>query len=425
MPVILHHFIQIVSVLLFCAYSYQAFYVLYSLFCRIKHRFRPPVPTAANISMRRYALLICARNEENVIGQLINSLKVQDYPAHLIDIFVMADNCNDSTADAARNSGAHVYERFNTVLIGKGYALDELFSQIRQTYGPKYYDAYIIFDADNIVDQHFVSAMNYCFTDKYDVITSYRNSKNFAANWISACYSIWFLREARFLNEPRMNLGINCAISGTGFLVSSRLIEINKGWPFHLLTEDIEFSAFCAVKGYRIGYCDDAVLYDEQPVTFSQSWTQRTRWSRGFFQVNRYYALSLLRGCFSSKNKFSCYDMLMTIAPCALLTIFTVITSFAMLFNHFSSAQFSELYMLKHTLELCRFIFIDAYALFYICGLLTLITERQRIRAQLYQIVMYLPLFPLFMMTYIPISLYALVTHVQWKPIHHAPIQNA
>ena len=108
-----------------------------------------------------------------------------------------------------------------------------------------------------------------------------------------------------------------------------------------------------------------------------------------------------------------------------LLTIFTVITSIALLFNHFSSAQFSVLYVLKHTLKLCRFIFIDAYVLFYISGLLTLITERQRIRAQLYQIVMYLPLFPLFMMTYVPISLYALFTHVQWKPIHHAPIENA
>ena len=106
---------------------------------------------------------------------------------------------------------------------------------------------------------------------------------------------IWFLREARFLNYPRMKLHTNCAISGTGFLVSSKIIEENGGWPYHLLTEDIQFSTVCATKGWRIGYCDDAILYDEQPVTFSQSWRQRMRWAKGFYQVNAHCGMPLAR----------------------------------------------------------------------------------------------------------------------------------
>lgn len=89
-------------------------------------------------------------------------------------------------------------------------------------------------------------------------------------------------------------LGTNCAISGTGFLLSSKVVQKYGGWKFHLLTEDIEFSIVNAIEGERIGYCGKAILYDEQPTTFRQSWTQRLRWSKGFYQVIWKYGTSLI-----------------------------------------------------------------------------------------------------------------------------------
>lgn len=178
---------------------------------------------------------------------------------------MVADNCTDDTAQVSRGPGAIVYERFNQHKKGKGYALDYLFRTLAHE-GRDQYDGYLIFDADNLVDPNFVSEMNKVFdSGNYGAITCYRNSRNFGANWISAGYAIWFLREARFLNFPRMLLGSNCHVSGTGFLISADVIRENGGWPYHLLTEDIEFSVSCALKGRRIGYCDKAVIYDEQP----------------------------------------------------------------------------------------------------------------------------------------------------------------
>ena len=66
-----------------------------------------------NIKNHKFALLIAARNEENVIGNLLDSIKLQKYPKELIDIFVVADNCTDSTADIARKKGTIVFERTN------------------------------------------------------------------------------------------------------------------------------------------------------------------------------------------------------------------------------------------------------------------------------------------------------------------------
>jgi glycosyltransferase involved in cell wall biosynthesis len=245
-----------------------------------------------NLSLERlYKKLVvltdALRGEGDVIGELIDSLMKQNYPKDLFDVYVLADNCTDDTAAVSRQHGATVYERFDKQNVGKGYALDYLYKHVTMDRGVGYYDGFFVFDADNIVDPQFVAEMNKTFdTGRFDAVTCYRNSKNFGTNWLSAAYSIWFLREARYVNYPRMLLGTSCMISGTGFLVSGKLMEENHGWPYHLLTEDIQFSVNCALNGHMIGYCDKAMVYDEQPTTWSQSWKQRLRWSKGFYQID-------------------------------------------------------------------------------------------------------------------------------------------
>ena len=194
----------------------------------------------------------------------------------------MADNCTDETAKVARISGARVYKRFNLEKTGKGYALEELLRHISEDYPKNYFDGFFVFDADNVLEENYIEEMNKTFSDGYKIITSYRNSKNYGDNWISAGYSLWFLRESRYLNHARFLLGNSCAVSGTGFFFSREIFEKCGGWPFHLLTEDIEFSVHNITHGEKIGFCKNAVLYDEQPVLFSQSWHQRMRWAKGY-----------------------------------------------------------------------------------------------------------------------------------------------
>ena len=119
--------------------------------------------------------------------------------------------------------------------------------------------------------------MNKVFDSGYKVVTSYRNSKNYDTNWITAGYSLQFIREAKYLNNPRMMIKTSCAVSGTGYLVDSSIIKKNHGWKCNLLTEDIEFTVTNILDGEKVGYCEDAMFYDEQPTTFKQSWNQRMR----------------------------------------------------------------------------------------------------------------------------------------------------
>ena len=302
----------------FC-YAYQLFYVLVVL------TRKAPKQTAKK--NHRYAVLIAARNENAVIGDLIHSIRVQNYPQELIDIFVIADNCTDNTAAIAQEAGAIVFPRFNTEQIGKGYALDYGVTCIREHYSENEYEAYFVFDADNVLDVNYFREMNKVFDGGAIASTSYRNSKNFGSNWISAGYGVWFLREAKYLSQARLTLNTSCAVSGTGFFVSAKIIEKMGGWKFHLLTEDIEFSTYSILHGERIAYCPTAMLYDEQPITFRDSWNQRFRWAKGFYQVFGKYGLSLVKGVFTNPkgHRFACYDMLMTIAPGMLLSVITII----------------------------------------------------------------------------------------------------
>lgn len=226
---------------------------------------------------------MAARNEETVIGQLIDSIKQQDYPEELIDIFVVADNCTDSTAKVARDLGAVCYERFDDEHRTKGFALQYLTRCIKRDYGIDAYEGYFIFDADNLLKQDYVRNMNDSFDAGEKIVTSYRNTKNFGDNWISASYGIHWLRTIRNEHRFRSVLHLATRIQGTGFLFANELIE--DGWNYTGLTEDRAFCADAVAKGYQISYNNAAEFYDEQPVDIKIAMRQRIRWAKGHLQA--------------------------------------------------------------------------------------------------------------------------------------------
>lgn len=409
-------FIQGFNLLIFALftvfYAYQLFYVVAALW---HDRKRTPLPEAKK--QHKFAAIISARNERAVISELVRSIKMQNYPAELLDVFVVADNCTDDTAEVAEHAGAIVFKRFNRTEVGKGYALDYAFQRIEKEYASAGYEGYFIFDADNLLDRNYVAEMNKVFDSGYRVITSYRNSKNFDSNWISAGSALWFLRESKFLNNSRMILGTNCAVSGTGFLVACDVLRARGGWKYHLLTEDIQFSIDCACEGERVGYCSTAVLYDEQPVTFEQSWNQRLRWSKGFYQVFARYGRKLFRGVVKRRS-FSCYDMLMTVAPAMLLTLASVAVNAFLLVSALLSTPVA-VGVVRVTLSSILSSFGGFYLTLLFFGAVTVITEWKRINTTAARKVLYTFTFPLFIFTYIPIAIVALFRKIEWKPIAH------
>lgn len=233
--------------------------------------------------LHKYAILVAARNEATVIGQLVESIRMQDYPSELVDIFVVADNCTDNTAEIARREGAICYERFDPDHRTKGFALQFLVENIRRDYGIDAYEGYFIFDADNLLKEDYISRMNESFDAGEKIVTSYRNTKNFGDNWISASYGVHWLRTVRNEHRARSLFHLATRIQGTGFLFAWEVIK--DGWNYTSLTEDRAFCADAVANGYKISYNHAAEFYDEQPVDMKIAMRQRIRWAKGHLQA--------------------------------------------------------------------------------------------------------------------------------------------
>ena len=132
---------------------YTLYYFVLALFGLIKKEDKVTVQP-----QHTFAAVICAHNEEAVVGQLIDNLKCLNYPRDMYDIYVVADNCTDHTADVCKEHGAIVAVRTNREDVGKGFAMDWMFERLLQQ--EKQYDAFVVFDADNLVHPEFLREMN-------------------------------------------------------------------------------------------------------------------------------------------------------------------------------------------------------------------------------------------------------------------------
>ncbi len=197
----------------------------------------------------KFMAIIPANNEEKVIKNLINSLKEQDYPQELYDIYVIADNCTDKTAEIAKELGATVYERKDEKHKTKGHALNWFLDKILKKNLD--YDAFCVFDADNIVDKNFLNVMNKKLCQGETVVQGYKDIKNPTDSWISAGYALFYWTQHKFYHLARYNCGLSPLMNGTGFMVKFDVIK-STGWNTKTLTEDIEFSLINIAKGNKL-----------------------------------------------------------------------------------------------------------------------------------------------------------------------------
>ena len=378
----------------------------------------------------RFAVTVAARNEEKVIGNLIESLRSSNYPQDKIDIFVIAHNCTDNTAKVCKELGAKVYEYNNDKERTKGYALKYLFDRLKEdlTNGIEEYDGYFVFDADNLVSKNYFEKMNDAFEANGEnaIITSYRNSKNFGSNLMSGMYGMYFLYGCRYEMRGRAAVGMSSRVYGTGHLMSSKVLKY--GWPYVTLTEDWEFTADQLIAENKIKYCDEAVIYDEQPVDFGVMWTQRVRWQKGHLQVCATRTGKLIKNLFNPKKKYkiSTYDLTANSLPFCLLYVFLWVGQFVMLlFSPLFGITLAPL-ILAMIINL-GWTLLAGYITFALSAALLFIIERKRVPKMSFMKKVAISLmFPLFMGLQFPIDVVAFFSrNLQWKVIPHKDTTKA
>lgn len=356
-----------------------------------------------------YAIIIAAHNEQTVIANTIKSIKSMDYPEDKYKVYVVADNCSDKTAEIARSCGAIVYERFDSVSKGKGHALKWMFDIL---FGSDVdFDAVCILDADNLVSKDFLLHIDKKMQGGYEVVQGYRDMKNPWDSWITSSYSITYWLANRLCQLPRQHLGMNCTLTGSGYAVSVGLLK-KIGWEIETLTEDVEFYFQLCLNDIKIGWAHEAVIFDEQPITLSQSWKQRTRWMQGHFSCAFLYGRRVFCKLLKDKSLQAFDTMIMLFYP----------------FIYVVGSLFMGLQMIKtailqiddanlRTILFFVVISISCFLIQNIFSLSVLVNEKKVSK----NIIMGLVVLPIFNFTWIPIMIqgYFSRKNKNWAHISH------
>ncbi len=395
---------------------FYAYWYIYTIVTIIKKPKKAPSAKKQN----EYGYIICARNEELVIADLVKSILNQNYPKDKMHVFVIADNCTDNTANAAREAGATVYERFNKEKVGKGYAMQTLFEHLKTNEDAAKCKGFFVFDADNILHPDYTTAMNDTIENGARIAMGFRNTKNWGSNWISACNGIYFLRDSFQMNRARSILGTSAFVTGTGWYVEKSIIDAEGGWNCTMMCEDSQFSATQMLKGEKIVFCEDAEFYDEQVTTWNQSTKQRSRWIKGSTEIANVYGKQIFKYMFSKKFELTKFltgiDCICMFFGAGYVSSAGSITCFiSMIAIMASLAPSIAMWFIPLSFVL------SLYMNFFWSATLPVLFRLNKIHLPTGKKVQAILIFPLFMMSYMFLSLRVIVLRkkVSWEPIVH------
>ena len=338
------------------------------------------------VPQKKFAVLVAAHNESAVIGQLIQNLQELHYPKNLYDIFVIADNCNDNTAEVASAAGAIVYERFDATKKSKGFALEWMFEKLYALESSgKIYDAVAIFDADNLVHPNFLKEMNNRLLKGDKIVQGFLDAKNPYDTWVSGTFAIAFWIIDYISHQAKTNIGLSAVLGGTGMVITLDVIK-KLGWRATCLTEDMEFTMRALTHGIKTTWAADAVVYDEKPLTFYQSCVQRKRWAQGQFDVAHRFIPKMIRAGWKLKDIRIWDGCIYLFQP-----YFLMLSSIFLLLGKLT--DYTNIYSVMPD-EILIFIMIGQYLL----PVIILIKVHAKIKSWLYMLV-----YPLFIYSWIPI----------------------
>ena len=386
-----------ILILMVLFYPLQA--MVYSIIGHVRKK--PEYPCAEPC---RFAVLICARNEEKVIENLLDSLDSQDYPRELFSCFVVAHNCTDRTARIAREHGAIVFEWNDTEKNTKGDALHYGISLFNEGFGGGY-DALCFFDADNLAGRSFLKEINAALSSGADVAMGFRRSKNYHQNAVSELFGAYWYQIMYTVNIPNTAIGLPAIVGGTGFAVTMKTLK--DGWNTQTMLEDFEFTVQMILQGKELVIAPRALFYDEQPTDLKAGIRQRYRWACGGYQLLRQTLRRLLRAIPVQGRQIIWILPYMLIDPVMLLAMVAYLLRGAVSFM--VGGVVGGIIFLLLTL-------LVGWISVLPMTLLMFRWERMRVRNNLATLF----LFPVFLMLTVPLGAAALFDRdPKWKPVPH------
>jgi 1,2-diacylglycerol 3-beta-glucosyltransferase len=258
--------------------------------------------SACEINTTRFAILIPAHNEQLLVGELLQSIAQLDYPRQLYDVHVVADNCDDRTADIAAEAGVFVHERRDPSARGKGYALNWLLDRVLKPVPPGLaYDAFVILDADSIVAPNFLSSMAVPLAAGNVAVQGFNDISNPMESWMTSLRYIAFCLICYTRRLGMSALGMSVGLLGNGMCLSRAVVHQFR-WDPTSITEDHELHARLLAAGVKVAFAPEAHVYSHMPTSLQSARSQNVRWEQGKSQNIRRHCMRLLVAGMRTRN---------------------------------------------------------------------------------------------------------------------------
>ncbi len=276
-----------------------------------------------------FCVLIPARNESKVIRNILTSLINQKYDMQKVDVYVIVEDEQDPTVEIVKEFGFNYYVRPDLEnKMTKGWALDQCVRNIFDQ--GKVYDSFVIFDADNILQDDFLLSLNKArINHQIKVGFGNRQSTNYFKNVISMCSSIMFQMVNIFGNKGKSRFINKIILSGTGYFIDYDVIKSAGSFIWHGLCEDTELCIYLYAKGIKCGYVDEAIFFDEQPTSYKENLKQHTRWVWGNLFADMKQRPLVMKSFLKDKSdRLAKMDFLVSNVPIGIMIIYSFCNAF-------------------------------------------------------------------------------------------------
>ena len=392
--------IYMILVFLFLLVYIWSIYNLPIMVAGVRHlrRSRRKPRKALLSELPTFSIIVPVKNEEKVIGRLLDTLAKLDYPADKKEIIVVEDGSIDRTSDIcmthAKEPNANLKVLHKPFSNGKPSALNYC---IEQATG----EIVGIFDADSLPAlDSLLNACKYFEDPKVAAVQGRTLSINSEENMLTKFLSYEEAVYCETCLRGKDVLGLFVHLRGSCQFIRRNILEELKGFDENVLSEDLEISARLTEKGHIIRYAPDVRSWQESPAGLKQLFRQRTRWFRGTMEVAFKY------GTLMAKLSKKSVD-----AEATLFGPFVLIVSLVTYFAAFYSVflPFSVNLLLQF---LTQSMALVVTLMIFLCGLALIYSSKPRKAVR----VMWLPFIYFYWSLQVFIALYAVLLILLHRP---------
>lgn len=233
----------------------------------------PPKPAPTD-KRKRYLILIAAYREDAVIRETVKSCLNQDYPSDMFDVLVISDHMTKTTNDALRAMPIKLLQ----VDFEKSTNTKSLKAALEYVGKDAPYDVVMIIDADNIVNDKYLSEVNDAFANpEVKVLQTHRVAKNLNTNTAYLDAVSEEMNNSIF-RLGHVNLGMPTALIGSG-------MAFEFGLFYDAMMTNTSVGGFDRVlemkllyEGHFFHYLPRTKVLDEKIQKMDGFYNQRRRW---------------------------------------------------------------------------------------------------------------------------------------------------